>query len=226
MGEGEETIDASLSRRTLQLAQMVDYRLTTSNGIGRADPKLELALLYYFQNFRRVYMFMWDQVSGSNSGTETGASISIVAMNVAKLDSAPSTKQKVYQRMFDHLQMGDHTAVANLIVTKMGNDLKFWPEENEIVGKTLELLHDMAGGYSSSKLLLTLETVRYLARHHTEDQFPFLAVPSNARHRTTFHATLTRLLLSPSGERKARPHLLNNSWNHSLTLWDNLVHCR
>ena len=202
MGEGEETIDAGLSRRALQLAQMVDYRLTTSNGIGRADPKLELALLYYFQNFRRVYMFMWDQVSGSGSGTPTGVAVSIVAMNVAKLDSTPSTKQKVYQRMFDHLQMGDHTAVANLIVTKMGNDLKYWPEDNEIVGKTLELLHDMAGGYSSSKLLLTLETVRYLARHHTEDQFPFLAVPSNTRHRTTFHATLTRLLLSPNGEEK------------------------
>ncbi len=43
-------------------------------------------------------------------------------------------------------------------VTKMGNNLKFWPEEQEIVGKMLELLHDMAGGYSSSKLLLMLET--------------------------------------------------------------------
>ena len=120
----------------------------------------------------------------------------------AKLDSAPSAKQKVYQRMFEHLQMGDHTAVANLIVTKMGNALKFWPEHEDVVGKTLELLHDMAGGYSSSKLLLTLETVRFLVCHHTEDHFPFLAVPANTRHRTTFHTTLTRLLLSPSGEEK------------------------
>lgn len=63
LGDGDETIDASLSRRTLQLAQCVDYRLTQSNGIGRSDPKLEQSLLYYFQNFRRVYMFMWDQVS-------------------------------------------------------------------------------------------------------------------------------------------------------------------
>lgn len=63
MGDGEETIDASLSRRALQLAQVVDYRLTSSNGAGRADRRLELSLLFYFQNFRRVYMFMWDQVS-------------------------------------------------------------------------------------------------------------------------------------------------------------------
>jgi exportin-7 len=206
MGEGEEAIDASLSRRALQLAQGMDYRLTSSNGVGRADPQLEQAMLFYFQNFRRVYMFMWDQMSGaspSSSGVHaTGGENLSVGMIVAKLDSAPSTKQKIYQRMFEHLGMGDHTVVANIIVTKMGNNLKFWPEDQEIVGKTLELLHDMAGGYSSSKLLLTLETVRFLAMHHTEDQFPFLAIAGNARHRTTFHATLTRLLLSPTGEEK------------------------
>ncbi|KAG7356805.1 Importin-beta N-terminal domain containing protein [Nitzschia inconspicua] len=201
MGEGEETIDASLSRRALQLAQGIDFRLTSTNGVGRASVQLEQAVLFYFQNFRRVYMFMWDQMSGNSATPIAGESLS-VGMIVAKLDSGPSTKQKVYQRMFDHLGMGDHTTVANIIVTKMGNNLKFWPEEQEIVGKTLELLHDMAGGYSSSKLLLTLETVRFLAMHHTEDQFPFLAIPSNVRHRTTFHATLTRLLLSPTGEEK------------------------
>ncbi|KAL3918381.1 MAG: hypothetical protein SGILL_004261 [Bacillariaceae sp.] len=201
MGEGEEAIDASLSRRALQLAQGVDFRLTSTNGVGRADPRLEQALLFYFQNFRRVYMFMWDQMSGTNTSSSSGDTLS-VGMIVAKLDSAPSTKQKVYQRMFEHLGMGDHTTVANIIVTKMGNNLKYWPEEQEIVGKTLELLHDMAGGYSSSKLLLTLETVRFLAMNHTEDHFPFLGIPGNVRHRTTFHATLTRLLLSPTGEEK------------------------
>merc|ERR1719148_399455 len=98
--------------------------------------------------------------------------------------------------------MGDHTVVANIIVTKMGNNLKFWPEEQEIVSKTLDLFHDMAGGYSSSKLLLTLETVRFLAKNHTSDHFQFLAIPANVRQRTIFHATLTRLLLSPNGEDK------------------------
>jgi exportin-7 len=204
MGEGEEAIDASLSRRTLQLAQGMDYRLTSSNGAGRADPQLEQAMLFYFGNFRRVYMFMWDQMSGSSNtgvGSLGGDTLS-VGMIVAKLDSAPSTKQKVYLRMFEQMGMGDHTVVANIIVTKMGNNLKFWPEEQEIVSKTLDLFHDMAGGYSSSKLLLTLETVRFLAKNHTSDHFPFLSIPANVRQRTTFHATLTRLLLSPNGEDK------------------------
>ncbi len=129
-------------------------------------------------------------------------SVSVVGMMAAKLESGPTTKQKVYQRMFEHLGMGDHTAVANLIVTKIGNNLKYWPEETEIVQKTLDLLLDMAGGYSSSKLLLTLDTVKFLARHHTEDHFPFLACPANVRYRTTFHATLARLLFTPSGSDK------------------------
>lgn len=201
MTDGEETIDASLSRRVLQLAQGMDYRLTSSNGAGRSDSRLEQAMLFYFQNFRRVYMFMWDQMSGSTSGS-SGDTLSVVGMMASKIESGPTAKQRIYQRMFEHLGMGDHTAVANLIVTKMGNNLKFWPEDEELIGKTLDLLHDMAQGYSSSKLLLTLETVRFLARHHTEEHFPFLSIPGNARQRTTFHATLTRLLLSPSGEEK------------------------
>jgi exportin-7 len=181
----------------------MDFRLTNSNGVSRTDVRLEHAMLYYFQNFRRVYMFMWDQISSSGSASDANGAISVVGMMASKMDSGgPSTKQKVYQRMFEHLGMGEHTAVANLIVTKMGNNLKFWPEDNDLIGKTLDLLHDMAQGYSSSKLLLNLDTVRFLTRHHTEENFPFLAIPDNARHRTTFHATLTRLLLSPSGEEK------------------------
>ena len=123
-------------------------------------------------------------------------------MGSMKMESVPSTKQKVYQNMFEHMGLGDHTVVANVIVTKIGKNLKFWPDEHEIVAKTLVLLTDMAGGYSSSKLLLTLDTVKYLAGHHTADEFPFLNVPSNARHRTTFHAILVRLLLSPNGTDK------------------------
>ncbi len=63
LDEGDETIDAGLSRRALQLAQSLDYQLASSNGAARYDSKLEQAILFYCQNFRRVYMFMWDQVS-------------------------------------------------------------------------------------------------------------------------------------------------------------------
>ena len=63
-------------------------------------------------------------------------------MGGMKLESVPSTKQKVYQNMFENMGLGDHTVVANLIVTKIGKNLKFWPDEHEIVSKTLDLLTD------------------------------------------------------------------------------------
>ena len=40
-------------------------------------------------------------------------------------------------------------------------------------------------------------------QHHTPEHFPFLAVPANARHRTAFHATLARLILSVVDETQA-----------------------
>lgn len=45
-------------------------------------------------------------------------------------------------------------------------------------------------------MLLSLETVQYLLTHHTPHHFPFLSLPANSRHRTSFHATLARLILS------------------------------
>jgi len=79
----------------------------------KSDSKLEQAFLFYFQNFRRVYMFMWDTHS----------------VGSPKIDHAPTTKQKIYQRMFENMGMGDHTAVANLIITKVGTNLKYWPDD-------------------------------------------------------------------------------------------------
>jgi hypothetical protein len=36
--------------------------------------------------------------------------------------SAPSTKQKVFQCFFDHMSLGDHSVVTNIIVTKVSVD--------------------------------------------------------------------------------------------------------
>jgi exportin-7 len=125
---------------------------------------------------------------GTDGGTSGGSGIA-ATMGSMKLESIPSTKQKVYQNMFENIRLGDHTVVVNLIVTKIGKNLKFWPDENDIVAKALELLTE-----------LTLSTVKYLASHHTQEEFPFLYILSNAHHRTTFHAILVRLLLSRGGE--------------------------
>ena len=52
---GRELLDADLSRRVLTLMQMLDMRLSSTGGRGKSDWRLELAMLYYVRNFRKVW---------------------------------------------------------------------------------------------------------------------------------------------------------------------------
>ena len=38
-----------------------------------------------------------------------------------KAEYAPSMKQKAFQCFFDHMGLGDHTVVTNIIMVKVGN---------------------------------------------------------------------------------------------------------
>ncbi|CAM9597271.1 unnamed protein product, partial [Hapterophycus canaliculatus] len=193
--DGEETIDASLARRVFQLAQGLDARLASSGGQLKCESRLEVSILFFFQVFRRMYM--WEQHGMSAAAALTGI---MMGSGMPKQDYAPTLKQKVFARFFDHIGMGDHAAIINVIVTKIGNNLKYWPDDHEVVSKTLQLFLDMASGYSSSKMLLGLDTVKFLMRNHTEEFFPFLAVSANVRQRTTFHLTLARLIFTTSDD--------------------------
>ena len=53
--DGDELVDADLSKRVFRLMQMTEHRLIASGGQTKCDIHLELALLAYFQNFRRTY---------------------------------------------------------------------------------------------------------------------------------------------------------------------------
>ncbi len=184
--DGVESIDASLCRRVFQLAQGIDYRLTSTGGQGKCSPRLELALLYFFQVFRKMYI--WEH-NGLSQTTYTG-------IIVHRGDLVPSIKQKVFQRFFEGMGFGDHISTVNIIVTKIANNLKYWVSEGEVVGRTLQLFLDMSISYSSSRMLLSLDTIKFLISQHTSEHFPFLVAPGNLRNRTTFHATLARLIFN------------------------------
>ena len=49
--EGHEKTDAVLGQGVFRLMQLVDQRLVQTNGTGKCDPKLELALMYFSRNF-------------------------------------------------------------------------------------------------------------------------------------------------------------------------------
>ena len=121
-----------------------------------------------------------------------------------------------------HAQPPTH---PHLTRKQVGNNLKYWGNNEEVVGSTLGLLLEMTQGCGSAKVLLTFDTIQYILQHHTPgmpfpthpptysihhlspsislthppiqtEHFPFLSLPANSRHRTSFHTTLARLILS------------------------------
>jgi exportin-7 len=191
--DGDELVDADLSQRVFRAMQLTEGRLINSGGSKKANLHFELALLYYFGSFRKGYV---GEQHGMPSAPVPSSSGIISSPILAQTEASMTNKHKAYQRMFDRMGFGDHTVVVNMIVTKIGNNLKFWGNDEIVIDKTLGLFFEIASGYSSGKLLLGLETVQYLIGHHTSDEFPFLSVPANTRHRTTFHSTIARLLFT------------------------------
>lgn len=59
---------------------------------------------------------------------------------------------------------------------------------------TLTLFKDLTAGYMSGKVLTKLESVSFLLTNHSPQQYAFLQTSPNSRNRTTFHATLARMI--------------------------------
>ena len=137
--EGHEKTDALLGQGIFRLMQLVDRRLVQTNGSGKCDPKLELSLMYFFQEFRRCYIGEHhgmpteqemeeykkkkdnqnklssdsdddDDVMGSSGGTNTKAN----AGNKNKPLTTAQRKRAMYLRMFELMSLGDHKVVDNI----------------------------------------------------------------------------------------------------------------
>jgi len=168
--ETQQLIDGELSGRVFQLAILTDQNpLAAGRMAQRTNQQLELAMLYFFGQFRKVYI--GDQATSSS---------------------------KVYQYLAERLRLADHLAVLTLLMQKITGHLNYRHECAELTTKALALFSELAAGYSSGKLLLKLDIVHLILRSHTSTEFPFLDLPANGRHRTAFQGMLARLLFSES----------------------------
>ncbi|CAI5957507.1 unnamed protein product [Closterium sp. NIES-65] len=173
-GDSQELIDGELAARVLQLIQVTDTGLHAQRYDERSKQRLDLAVLSFFQNFRRVYV--GDQ-----------------AMHASKI---------LYARLADLLGLQDHLMVLNVIVAKIATNLKCYTKSEDVIEQTLNLFQELAGGYMSGKLLLKLDSVNFILANHTSEHFPFLDEPSSTRNRTIFYFTLTRLLFMEDSPQK------------------------
>lgn len=164
--EAYEQLDGDLSVRVFTIiAASEAHTMHTQRFNIRSKQRLELALISFFQSFRRAYI--GEQVVHSS---------------------------KVYTKLREKCGITDHVAVMNAILGKICFNLKIYGSNDEIIDATLGLFQDLAAGYMSGKVMLKLDAVSLILQQHTSEYFPFLACKPNSRARTTFYLTLSRLL--------------------------------
>ncbi|XP_046431531.1 exportin-7 isoform X1 [Neodiprion fabricii] len=170
-----DAMDGELVCRVLQLMNLTDSRLAQ----GGCE-KLELAMLSFFEQFRKIYV--GDQVQKNS---------------------------KVYRRLSDVLGLNDEAMVLSVFIRKIITNLKYWGRSEQIISKTLQLLNDLSVGYSCVRKLVKLEEVQFMLNNHTSEHFPFLGnsvAVSEMRCRSMFYTSLGRLLMVDLGEDEERFH--------------------
>jgi len=146
---------------------------------NKSRQRLELALLSFFQSFRKVY-----------------------------IGESAMHSSRVYMRLNERLGLHDHLVVLGVMVRKVYFNLRVYRTHAEIIDQTLKLFQDLASGYMSGKQLHRLDAVHYVLCSHTESSFPFLRERGNLRSRTTFYHTLGRLLFMDDATSRFRAFVL------------------
>ncbi|MAD56215.1 MAG: hypothetical protein CL974_01570 [Euryarchaeota archaeon] len=190
--------DGRLSRCVYTLVNMIDFRLGKTHGEGKCDEKLEIAILHYFKSFKKVYM---TDTMGGPLGIVPGGSPAHPLLSLAlsyasgsKTDNAKEASET--NSVFDAMGIGDLNSVMNIVVNKLCNNIKFWHKTDLILEQTLEVFVELVSSYSSSKTLLSLDTVNFLVHNHVGTHFPFLGYDHDNKYRITFYSALARLVFS------------------------------
>ncbi|XP_020086342.1 exportin-7 isoform X1 [Ananas comosus] len=164
--ESQELIDAELAARVLQLISITDSGLHSQRYNEISKQRLDRAIITFFQNFRKSYIG----------------------------DQAIHSSKQLYLRLSELLGLHDHLVLLNVIVGKIATNLKCYTECEEVIDHTLSLFLELASGYMTGKLLLKLDSIKFIIGNHTRENFLFLEEYRCSRSRTTFYYTLGYLI--------------------------------
>ena len=201
--------DGQLCRCIFTLIELLDRRVAQSK--IRADSKLEVAILAFFKNFKKVYMNdMVVSQAGAGGGYRLSGTASVpggspahpllsLALSGSRSSVNEDNEEKDSVTIFEAMGRGiDINFIMKVIVEKLCNNVQFWHNEDSVLEETLAVFVDFVSSYSGSKTLLGLETVNFMVHNHVGQHFPFLGYDSDNKHRTTFYAALSRLVFSSS----------------------------
>ena len=153
-----------------------------------AIEKLDLAMLSFFEQFRKIYV--GDQVQKTSKVYRKLSEVlglqdeSMVSARVVHFGQSCNLRRHVRSCandafvtrpiIIDDLFSPNPVQVLSVIIQKIITNLKFWGASETIISKTLQLLNDLSVGYSSVRKLIKLDAVQFMLSHHTSDNFPFL----------------------------------------------------
>jgi len=196
-------VNGELAGRIFRLVNLTDQQ-------GNPCEDLELAYLYFLEQFRKVYI-------GEHA--------------------KQVVQQQVSERLATVLGLEDENAVLGLLINKIGNNLQQRYSLESVVKKTLALFHELAAGINivhtsdrsphlivSGRLLLKNDMVKYILSNHASPQFGFLGHSLQyGKYRTMYYHTLGKLLFMDIRDNKEafekfmepQGHILNTLWQQS-----------
>ncbi|EDV20049.1 uncharacterized protein TRIADDRAFT_32548, partial [Trichoplax adhaerens] len=183
IAEESDILDGELiCRYVLQLMKLLEERNPQV-----LSEKLDLAILSFFEQFRKIYI--GDQMQKT---------------------------AKVYSCIGERLGLKDESMVLSIFINKILSNLKYKSENELIMLHTLQLLNMSiiqhlllfcltVLNYSSVRKIVKLESIQFVLKNHTEQHFPFLGIQpnitlKNMRHRTLFYTAIGRFLMVDLGE--------------------------
>mmetsp|Transcript_47243 Transcript_47243/g.101123 ORF Transcript_47243/g.101123 Transcript_47243/m.101123 type:complete len:1094 (+) Transcript_47243:406-3687(+) len=181
-GAPTHIVNGEIAGRVFRLINLTDQQATPSEG-------LELAYLYFLEQFRKVYI-------GEHAKQ-------VVQMQVS-------------ERLATALGLEDENAMLGLLINKIGKNLQHRYSLEAVVKKTLALFHELAGGVNivhtvdrsphlivSGRLLLKNDMVKYILGNHASPEFGFLTFGLQyGKYRTMYYHTLGKLLFMDIREKK------------------------
>jgi exportin-7 len=193
-------VNGELAGRIFKLINLTDQR-------GSPSEDLEIAYLYFLEQFRKVYI-------GEH------------AKHVVQ--------QQVSERLATVLGLEDENVVLGLLINKIGNNLQQRYGHEAVIKKTLALFHELAAGINivhtsdrsphlivSGRLLLKNDMVKYIINNHASPQFGFLTHGLQyGKYRSMYYHTLGKLLFMDARDNtsafdkfmEAQGHILNTLW--------------
>jgi exportin-7 len=159
-------IDAKLSAKVFSLLQIFEEPHFLELQTEELLQRIDIAILKFLKYFKMAYI-------GEQSTIST----------------------KIYRALTDQGGEYDNLNVMEKYIKKIFQNLKTYKNcANPVIISSLELFEDLSLSFLSSNLLVKLSLIQYIFKTHRTLNFRSLAHLTNSKIRTTFYATLCRLL--------------------------------